>query len=441
MSRKYTVEQGREALRLSHEFGSTVASDRMGIPKSSFYVLLREARERDAREQAERERASRKRARAEKARRPEPPGPIPSAPPAPPLVVVPASPEATAPAKKRGVARLYTPSQKAEAIELAAKLGVTAASERLGISRFSIHEWRDRLEKAAQGKAPDPTSGPDPKEVETRRDREILSVWKEHPGLGPSQVSNQLRRKGVKVAVGTTRKVMEDAGYRPKKVRRDEHSRTYEAIRPNHMWHLDFVHRYIGKTSTFNLFLLDDHSRFVTGFAIDDAEHADTVIDTFLDATTRHGRPEFVVHDKGSAFWSWNGISRFTDLLTEMGIDQIAVTDKETNGKSEVFNANLHKEFWDVQRFVDVASMRQRLASHLDFYNHQRTHQSLGGLLVPADRYFGRSAEVLARIEQGGLIDKKDPLDLLCRVFDLFRVTSHGGRPEVWLMGTKILGA
>jgi transposase InsO family protein len=468
-SKKYTVVQAREALRLSEELGSVVASERMGIPRSSFFRLLREAR------QVEQQPVSTLgRVVAERAlERPSTPSrspssiapvgptqrrslsstsPVDSGERRPPTSgSSPAAAERPAPAPattsppqpatgRRALARLYTPSQKAAAIELAASVGVSAASRQLGISRCAIRDWRTRLHAAAQGDGADPTSGPAPLDIEEQRDREILAVWREHPGLGPSQISNQLRRRGIKVAIGTTRKVLEQAGYRPKKVLREPHTRRYEAVRPNHVWHLDFVQRYIGKTSTFNLFLLDDHSRFVVGWAIGDAERADTVIEAFLDATTRHGRPEAVVHDRGSAFWSWNGISRFTELLTEMGIDQLAVQHKEVNGKSEVFNANLHKEFWDVQRFVDVASMRPRLAAHIDFYNHHRTHQSLGGLLVPADRYFGRVEQVLARIEQGGLADKKDPLDLMGRSFDPFRVTSQGGKPEVWLLGTKILG-
>jgi hypothetical protein len=44
-SKKYTVVQAREALRLSEELGSVVASERMGIPRSSFFRLLREARQ------------------------------------------------------------------------------------------------------------------------------------------------------------------------------------------------------------------------------------------------------------------------------------------------------------------------------------------------------------------------------------------------------------
>jgi len=337
------------------------------------------------------------------------------------------------------VAKRYTPSQRAEILEYADHEGITEAKRKFGVSRFSIYEWRRKVKLAAQGQGDSPTSGPDPLDIEAQRDREILAEWKRHPGLGPSQIRNQLRRKSVKVSVHTVRRVMQDHGYRPPKVKRDPHDERFEAVRPNHMWHLDFVHRHINKAGTFNLILIDDYSRYVTGNGVDDAERADMVIETFDKAVQRHGRPEMVIHDKGSAFWSWRGISRFTALLTELGIDQVVAEFKEWNGKLEVFNANLHKEFFDVTHCYDVADMRRRLGTHLRWYNHQRTSHALGGLLVPADRFYGRVDEVLARIEAGGGRDGLDALQLKHRELEIFKVVSRGGVPEVWLLGHKLL--
>ena len=360
------------------------------------------------------------------------PTPLPAAPPS----------AATARAAKASpVAKSYTPSQKAEILEYAAEHGPTEASTKFGVSRFSIQDWKRKVSKAAAGQGPSPTSGPAPKDIEAVRDREVLDEWHKHPGLGPSQIVNQLRRKGIKLAVHTARRVMEDAGYRPPKVVREPHDQRYEAVRPNHLWHLDFVQRHVNRASTFTLILIDDYSRYVVGHGVDEgAERADLVIKTFEQAVARHGRPERVMDDKGSAFWSWRGISRFTELLTEMGIDQVVAEKKEWNGKIEVFNGNLHKELFDVHRFYDVADMRRRLAAHLDWYNHARTHHALGGLLVPADRYYGRVDEVLARIEAGAGRDAKDLLDLRDRCLELFKVQSRGGVPEVWLLGQKLLG-
>ncbi len=335
------------------------------------------------------------------------------------------------------VARSYTPSQKAQVLEHAAIHGVSATSDKFGISRFSIYDWHRKLEKAAAGEGPSPTSGPAPQDIEQQRDREILGEWRKHPGLGPSQIRNQLRRRGVKVSVTTARRVMEDAGYRPPKVKREPHDERFEAVRPNHLWHLDFVHRNINRATTFTLILIDDCARFVVGHGVDDAERAEMVIGTFEDAVARHGKPERVMHDRGSAFWAWRGISRFTSLLTELGIDQVVAEKKEHNGKVEVFNANLHKELFDRHRFYDLAEMKRRLAAHLHWYNHARTHHALGGLLVPADRFYGRAQEVLARIEAGGQHDG-DELELRDRCLEMFKVVSKNGTPEVWLLGQRL---
>jgi transposase InsO family protein len=340
----------------------------------------------------------------------------------------------------RHVSRRYSPSQKGEILTYAVAHDVSKAADRFGCSRASIYEWRRKKARAEEGDGDDPTVGENPNDHIAERDRAILEEWHTHPGLGPSQISNQLRRRGIKVATNTVRRVMEDHGYKLPKVKRHEHQRRYEAVRPNHLWHLDFYHHYINSAKTFTLIILDDHSRFVVGHDVDDAERADLVIKAFETAVERYGRPEMLMHDRGSAFWSWSGISRFTRLLEELGIDQIVAREKENNGKVEVFNKNIAKELFDKQRFSTLAEMRRALSSHLHWYNHQRTSHALGGLLVPADRYYGRVAEVMARIENedGVAVDFHLP-NLGTRELEFFRVVQRNGVPEVWLLGRKIL--
>ncbi|TVQ86693.1 MAG: hypothetical protein EA397_19710, partial [Deltaproteobacteria bacterium] len=329
--RQYTPAERYAAIRVALDVGPAVASRQLGLPRGTLSCWVQKCRlgkpgftlpdlQDDPASSVEPESSSE---------------------PAAELSVEPATEPSQPSARTRArskTARLYTPSEKAHALERAAAIGVTAASKELGISRFSLYEWRRKVRLAAEGKADSPTSGLEPADIEAQRDKEILDLWRQHPGLGPSQIRNQLRRKGIKIGVNTVRRVMEDAGYRPPKVKRDAHQERYEAVRPNHLWHLDFVQRYINRTSTFTLILIDDHSRFVVGHGVDDAERAVMVLQTFAEAVERHGKPEAVMHDKGSAFWSWKGISRFTALLVELGIDQIVAEHKEWNGKVEVFN-------------------------------------------------------------------------------------------------------
>lgn len=423
---KYSAEDKRTAIELSAKSGPVEAARELGMPLGTLTCWTYKARQAAARGEEWPPRSE----------EPQRDGEVTDKPASPPEEE---KAEKAKREKSRRAARRYTPSEKAEVLEDAAKLGVSAASEKHGPSRFSIYDWKRKVERAAAGKGPSPTTGPSADEVEAQRDKEVLDEWHRHPGLGPSQIRNQLRRRGVKVAVQTVRRVMEDAGYRPPKVRSQPHDERFEAVRPNHIWHLDYLHRHINRASTHTLILLDDCSRYVVGHGVDDAERADLVIETFEEAVRRHGKPETVLHDKGSAFWSWRGISRFTALLVELGVDQIAAEHKEWNGKLEVFNANLSKELFDVHRFYDLSEMRRRLASHLHWYNHGRTSHALGGLLVPADRYYGRSEEVLARIEAGAGREGLETLDLRDRCLELFKVVSQGGVPEVWLMGQKVL--
>ena len=370
--RRYTAAEREAVLRDAEALGQSVAARKHGVPKTTVSGWLRKARAATtAVPQGSTGRALEDGASSR--------------------VASPSEGEVEATRPHRGSARRYTPSEKARAVELASSVGVSAASKELGISRYSLYDWQRKVAAAARGQGESPTSGPSPRAIEMQRDREILGEWKKHAGLGPSQVRNQLRRRGVKVSVATVRRVMEQAGYRPPKVKREPHDERYESVRPNHRWHLDFVHRYVQRAQTWTLILIDDYSRYVVGHAVDDRERSGTVIETFEQAVARHGKPERVMSDRGSAFWSWRGVGRFTALLTEMEIEQEAVEHKEHNGKVEVFNGNLHKELFDRHRFWDVSEMKRRLQTHLHWYNHGRTHHALGGLLVPADRYYAES--------------------------------------------------
>jgi transposase InsO family protein len=341
---------------------------------------------------------------------------------------------------RKRVAKVYTPSQRAEILEYAAQVGPTEASRKFGATRFSIYSWQRQAELHAQGKAKSsPVTGSD-EDAAAVRDQRILKEWKSHPGLGPSQVRNQLRRQGMKVSMHTVRCVLEDNGYVSPKTRRVEaHDQRYEAVRPNHLWHLDFLHRHIHKQKVYLLLVLDDYSRFIVGGALWDGERVAAVMETFNDAVQRHGKPEKVMSDGGSAFYAWKGVGQFTKLLEEYEIDQIVAKTPQNNGKCEVLNANVSKELFNQETFFDLGEAGRRLAVWIRFYNFRRTHHALGGLLVPADRYFGRADEVLAKIESGGNSDGVDePAPIGERQLDIFRVTSHRGQVELHLLGHRI---
>jgi transposase InsO family protein len=342
---------------------------------------------------------------------------------------------------KKRVAKAYTPSQRAEALELAAKVGVAAAARQLGMTPFSIYDWRRQLKQHAAGEATATHPLVDKEGVtSSERDRLIIAEWRAHPGLGPSQIRNQMRRQGLKVSIHTVRVVLEANGYVTPRVRRQVvHDQVYEAVRPNHLWHLDFLHRYVHKQKVYVLLIIDDYSRFIVGCALWDGERATAVIDTFLTAVSRHGKPEKALSDGGSAFYAWKGVGAFTRELADLEVDQLIATTPSSNGKLEVLNANIQKELFNTETFFDLGEAQRRLTTWVQFYNFRRTHHALGGLLVPADRYFGRSDEVLGHLEAGRSADGVgEPVAVGERHLDLFRISSYRGQVEVTLLGQRL---
>jgi putative transposase len=414
-ARRYTPAERAQALARANEIGPSAAGRELGIPEGTICNWRYDDK-----------RAAKKLAAAEVADK----SPVP---------VSPATNGAST--KPKVVAKSYTPSLRARVLEYVAQHGVTAAAKEFGVTRFSIYDWQRKVELHAQGKAVDsPVTGSDEDQA-ALRDQRILKEWRSSAGLGPSQVRNQLRRQGFKVSIHTVRCVLEQHGYVTPKVRREAvEDQNFEAVRPNQLWHLDFLHRYINKQKIYILILLDDFSRFIVGAAIWDGERAAAVIETFSAAVARHGKPEIALSDGGSAFHSWRGVGRFTDLITELEVDQIVAEKPQTNGKLEVLNANVQKELFDPEKFFDLGETQRRFLAWVNFYNFRRTHHALGGLLVPADRYFGRAEEVLACIEAGKSPDGVgEPALVGERQLDLFRISSCRGRVELHLLGHRIL--
>jgi transposase InsO family protein len=442
MQKKYTPTEREQALARAKAIGPSAASRELNIPISTithWQQLLRDgavARKRGpkkasgAAKQGTKESMKPADAPAQASREGQ------QEQPETPSAIGPATVEKAA---GKSVAKVYTPSERARTLEFAAVEGVSAAAKKFGVTRFTIYDWQRRVELHAQGKADkSPVVGSD-ENLAVLRDQRILAVWRAHPGLGPSQVRNQLRRQGFKVSVHTVRCVLEKNGYVPPKVRRTASDGNYEAVRPNQLWHLDFLHRHIHKQKVCLLLLLDDWSRFIVGGALWDGERVAAVQETFLAAVNRHGKPALAMSDGGSAFHSWRGVGAFTRLLEELEVDQLIASTPQSNGKLEVLNANIQKELFNQEKFFDLGEAQRRLTAWINFYNFRRTHHALGGLLVPADRYFGRADEVLALIEAGRSPDGVgEPISPAERHLDLFRVSSHRGQVELHILGQRI---
>ncbi len=343
--------------------------------------------------------------------------------------------------------RRYGVAEKEEILREAARLGVSATAEKKGVSRWSIYEWRRRQRGAGTRKQAEEALAPRssrPKRITGKLSEErynlITETWLENQALGPRQVRQLLRRThALRVGTSTVRRVIEEHGYVPPKIKVERRPASrYEAVRPSQQWHFDFLHFFLHKKKLFLLLIEDDFSRFLVGWALCEGERAGPVIEAFDLAISRHGKPEQIVIDGGSGFFSWRGESQLERACGDYGVDFIKASKRGSNSKLEALNANVRKELLSRVEFADVADARLQIARWVSGYNFDRVHEGLGGLLVPADRFFGRVDEVLAQIERGDPVVVPGPLSPDARTLELFRVVSRGGRPELWLLGERV---
>jgi hypothetical protein len=119
------------------------------------------------------------------------------------------------------------------------------------------------------------------------------------------------------------------------------------------------------------------------------------VLEVFRAALSAYGRPEEVLTDNGSQYVTWRGKSAFARELERHGIRQVVAAPRhpQTLGKIERFWGTLWRECVEAAVFIDLGDAQKRIGLFIDYYNFQRPHQGLDGL-VPADRFFGAALAV-----------------------------------------------
>lgn len=303
--------------------------------------------------------------------------------------------------KKGLTGRRYSPSEKKRIIEESKTKTFKELYEIYGVAAETIRRWKIReknSEKNNESKKDNNYSGNHPNW------KTVLDIWKSRPGLGPLQITNQMKRKGIRINVATVRLVMEENGYTPPKtVTKEADIRTYEAVRPLELVHMDFKHFYINKQKVYLLLMQDDYSRFIMSYKTTDSENMAAVIKTFEQGINTHGKMQTLITDGGSAFYSWNGVNKFQRLLSEeYGIDHIKAGSCRSNGKIESVNKQIEKELLRVTEFSNLDDMDHGVCEWIQFYNFERTHMGLPKATVPADRFlpgwnYMNSVPVLAK--------------------------------------------
>ena len=339
-----------------------------------------------------------------------------------------------------------TQEQKLVVLESAREIGIRDAAKHIGVHYTTVYGWRKRLEALGEegflaDRARSPGRGI--KKISIEKETAVLETWERHSGFGPSQVRNQLRRQGITISTRSVVRIMEANGYRGIRRKREKGAAVlrFEASRPLELAQIDILEFYIHKQKVYLFILLDDFSRFITGWRLVTKTSIDEVIAVVKPSISRFGKMEELLSDRGFVFYSWHGVNRFERFLEVEGIHQIHARPHhpQTLGKVEAVNKQIQKELLRRERFNSVGKAQTAIEQWVKFYNYQRTHQGLGGCLVPADRFHGREEEVLRAIAE-----KIDPDGGNCYGIkgiprSLFNVVlEDGGRIVIYLLGQAI---
>ena len=306
-----------------------------------------------------------------------------------------------------GKRRQFTQEQKLSILESAKENGIMGAAELSGVHYTSIYDWKkkfDVLGKKGFLAYKSPSLGRGIKKITQKQEEAVIGTWGRYPGFGPSQIHNQLRRQGVTISTRTVQKIMVAKGYHVKtKKGKEKEGDRFEANHPLELAQMDIVEFFIHKLKVYVILLLDDFSRFILGFRLLSETSIDAVIGLMQEAIDRYGKMEEVLSDRGFVFYSWRGANRFERYLEVEGIHNTHSRPHhpQTLGKIESVNKHIQKELIRREEFKGVKEAEAAIGKWVKTYNYERTHQGLGGFLVPADRFHGRVDEVLKSMSEG----------------------------------------
>jgi transposase InsO family protein len=278
----------------------------------------------------------------------------------------------------------------------------------VGVSQTTLYKWKQQFER----------HGPEGLLDRARRKRRgsrlpeltkrtILMVKESHPEWGCQRISDLLvRGPALAASPSAVAGVLHEAGYElveeptrrhPPKVRR------FERAKANQLWQTDLF-TFVLKRQNRRVYLvgfLDDYSRFVVSYGLHASQSTALVLEVLEAGIACYGPPEEILTDNGPQYVTWRGKSRFTRLLEKRGIRQIVARPKrpQTLGKIERFWGTMWREFLEGAVFLDLEDARVRIGHFIDYYNFQRPHRGIDGL-VPADRFFGAGSDVLRTLKE-----------------------------------------
>ena len=207
------------------------------------------------------------------------------------------------------------------------------------------------------------------------------------PYYGSRRMARELTTRGFSIGRGRTRRLMRrmriTATYpKPRTSLKSPENRVYpyllrnlDICRPNQVWCSDITYIPMKRGFAYLVAIMDWHSRAVLGWRISNTLDADFCVEALEQARQVAGCwPEIMNTDQGCQYTSaaWTGVLKEANVQISMDgkrrwIDNVMV---------ERLWRSLKYEDIYLREYVDLVDLGTGVREWIDFYNHERPHQS-----------------------------------------------------------------
>jgi transposase InsO family protein len=312
--------------------------------------------------------------------------------------------------KERRLGKRYGFELKLRCVKLRVEEGVSVAliSKELGVNRDVIYRWvKAYREQGEAGLRNRVRSSGSRQKLPVPVRKKIIEIKKREPLFGVQRISHLLKRVFFLSASPETvrRTLQEEALIVPSSKKHSANitrPRFFERSTPNQMWQGDIFTFRLGGRYAYLVGMIDDYSRYMVGLELYRSQTADQVIEVYRRAVGEYGVPKEVLTDRGRQYTSWRGRTRFERELEKDRVRHIKSQAHHpmTLGKIERFWKTVYEEFLVRSQFGSFEEAQERVRHWVQYYNHKRPHQGIGGL-YPADRYFEIQGELRKVMEKG----------------------------------------
>ena len=235
--------------------------------------------------------------------------------------------------------------------------------------------------------------------------RIIDELHMKHPFMGARSFRDQLRSQGYKINRKRVKRFMDEMGIastapQPNTSRPGKNHKIYPYLlkglridHPNQVWATDITYIPMARGFLYLVAIMDWYSRKVLSWRLSISMDTVFCLEALNEAIQTYGAPEIFNTDQGAQFTS----EEFTGALKSSNI-RISMDGKgrwTDNVFIERLWRSLKYEEVYLKAYETVAEARSGIKEWIRFYNHERTHQSLGRR-TPEQVYSKKSTKELA---------------------------------------------